>query len=194
MPNVNGWQVLGSLRADARLKDIPVVVISMIAEEERGTLCGAVDVLSKPVKRDDLLRLLRSVRGKTQRALVIEDNADARVVLSEYLEAEGWEVAEAINGREGLSALGSFQPDVVFLDLMMPVMDGAEFLDEVQSTPAYRHLPVVVVTAQELGSDERAALLRKANTVLTKSENLANDLKRVLSTEPAGSQVTADVA
>ena len=194
MPNVNGWQVLASLRADARLKDIPVVVISMIAEEERGTLCGAVDVLSKPVKRDDLLRLLRSVRGKTQRALVIEDNADARVVLSEYLEAEGWEVAEAINGREGLSALGSFQPDVVFLDLMMPVMDGAEFLDEVRSTPAYRHLPVVVVTAQELGSDERAALLRKANTVLTKSENLANDLKRVLSSELAGSQVTADVA
>ena len=166
----------------------------MIAEEERGTLCGAVDVLSKPVKRDDLLRLLRSVRGKTQRALVIEDNADARVVLSEYLEADGWEVAEAINGREGLSALGSFQPDVVFLDLMMPFMDGAEFLDEVRSTPAYRHLPVVVVTAQELGSDERAALLRKANTVLTKSENLANDLKRVLSSELAGSQVTADVA
>jgi len=193
MPNINGWQVLASLRADVRLKDIPVVVISTIAEEERGTLCSAVDVLRKPVNRDDLVRLLKSVDGKTRRALVIEDNADARVVLSEYLEAEGWKVVEAVNGREGLSALATYQPDVVFLDLMMPVMDGSEFLDQVRSTPAYRNIPVVVVTAQELGSDERAALLRKANTVLKKSGNLANDLQVVLNSEIVGSEETSGV-
>ncbi len=180
MPHINGWQVLAHLRKDSVLRRIPVVVISMIADEGRMTLCGTLDVLNKPVRQQDLSSIVDRLGGHQRRALIVEDNPDARMVLAEYLESTHWQIAEATNGREGFDALSRFQPDVVFLDLMMPVMDGAQFLDRVRSAPEHRDLPIVVVTAKELSDSERSNLLSKANSVLAKGDQLQNQLRGVL--------------
>lgn len=80
--------------------------------------------------------------------LVIEDDANIRDVLKLALNFEGYEVITAKNGREGLDALqGQTKPGLILLDLMMPVMNGWEFVDELKERKTFNDIPIVVVSA-----------------------------------------------
>ncbi len=178
MPQMDGWQVLTALKADPELQNIPVVVASIVARENRGTLFGAVDVLQKPVVREDLLRVLKACpRAKV---LVVEDSDLDRCLINECLEGERIELRTAANGREALQLLETFSPDLVLLDLLMPEMDGMSFLDLLRRDPRYENLPVFIVTAKELDPQERQRLGRLAQAVLKKAEDLGTHLSRVL--------------
>ena len=178
MPQMDGWQVLTALKADPELQNIPVVVASIVARENRGTLFGAVDVLQKPVVREDLLRVLKACpRAKV---LVVEDSDLDRCLINECLEGERIELRTAANGREALQLLENFSPDLVLLDLLMPEMDGMSFLDLLRRDPRYENLPVFIVTAKELDPQERQRLGRLAQAVLKKAEDLGAHLSRVL--------------
>jgi len=178
MPQMDGWQVLTALKADPYLQSIPVVVASIVAGENRGTLFGAVDVLQKPVVREDLLRVLKACpRAKV---LVVEDSDLDRCLINECLEGERIELRAAANGREALQLLETFSPDLVLLDLLMPEMDGMSFLDLLRRDPRYENLPVFIVTAKELDPQEKQRLSRLTQAVLKKAEDLRTDLRRVL--------------
>jgi len=178
MPQMDGWQVLTALKADPELQNIPVVVASIVARENRGTLFGAVDVLQKPVLREDLLRVLKACpRAKV---LVVEDSDLDRCLIMECLEGERIELRTAANGREALQLLETFAPDLVLLDLLMPEMDGMSFLDLLRRDPRHENLPVFIVTAKELDPQEKQRLSRLAQAVLKKAEDLGTDLRRVL--------------
>jgi len=178
MPQMDGWQVLTALKADPQLRSIPVVVASIVAGENRGTLFGAIDVLQKPVAREDLLRVLKaSPRAKV---LMVEDNDLDRRLMMECLEGERIELRTAANGREALQLLETFSPDLILLDLLMPEMDGMSFLDLLRRDPRHESLPVFIVTAKELDSREKQHLSRLAQVVLKKAEDLGADLRRVL--------------
>ncbi len=80
--------------------------------------------------------------------LVVEDDDAIRETLVECLEAEGYAATSAANGTEALDALGhSEPPDLVLVDLVMPVMNGAELLERIRAAPATRDVPVVLMTA-----------------------------------------------
>jgi CheY-like chemotaxis protein len=178
MPQMDGWQVLTALKADRQLQSIPVVVASIVARENRGTLLGAVDVLQKPVVREDLLRVLEACpRAKV---LVVEDSELDRRLTLECLEGERIEVRTAANGREALQLLETFSPDLVLLDLLMPEMDGMSFLHVLRRDPRHENLPVFIVTAKELDPEEKQRLGRLAQAVFKKAEDLGADLRRVL--------------
>ena len=81
-----------------------------------------------------------------------------RDVTRRILELGGWNVIEAENGRVGLERLAAFRPGVILLDLMMPEMDGFEFVDELRRHPEWKSIPVVVVTAKDLTAEDRDAL------------------------------------
>ncbi len=164
------------------LANTPVVVVSMLAGESRSTLVGALDVLAKPVDRSTLTQVLQTIRTTPGRVLVVEDDPDTRRLLAELLEDDGWQVAEADNGREGMSALQSFVPDVVLLDLMMPVMDGAEFLVWLRAQQTFNTLPVVIVTAKDLSVEERASLSARAATIMPEGSKLKRELHEVIAT------------
>jgi signal transduction histidine kinase/CheY-like chemotaxis protein len=182
MPGMNGWEVLKSLKAHPTLSGVPVVVVSIVARENRGTILGAVDLLDKPVSREALHAILvRNLRSRQGRALVVDDNADARRLMSAYLAEEGFETCEAANGAEALERLHAFHADLVILDLTMPVMDGLSFLDALRRDPRYLHLPVVVVTAKDLTPQEAQRLGADGSAVLRKGDELALGLKRVVS-------------
>ncbi|HEX5268863.1 MAG TPA: response regulator, partial [Gemmataceae bacterium] len=181
MPGMNGWDVLKALKAHPALSRVPVVVVSIVARENRGTILGAVDLLDKPVSREALhALLLRNLRSRKGRALVVDDNDDARRLLSAYLAEEGLETCEAVNGADALGRLERFDADLVILDVMMPVMDGLTFLDALRRDARYLHLPVVVVTAKELTPQESERLRADASVVLRKGDDLALGLKRVV--------------
>ncbi|HWA87902.1 MAG TPA: response regulator [Opitutus sp.] len=170
MPSMDGWSVLAALKADGGTHDIPVVMVSIVDDKQLGFALGAADYLTKPVDRDRLATILGRLapHAADRLALVVDDLPDNREMLRHALESEGWEVAEAGDGRAGLATFADRQPALILLDLMMPVMDGFEFLRELRARPDGRAVPVVVVTAKELTPDERDRLRAGVENIIQK--------------------------
>ncbi|QDG50562.1 response regulator [Persicimonas caeni] len=171
MPSMDGWTLLSKLKEHPELADIPVIMVTMVAESARGYALGADHYMVKPVDRKRLVDILHSYRTSSDQAghaLLVEDDEPTRNLLRRTLEGDGWAVVEAENGQEGLDRLATIDPDLVLLDLMMPQMDGFEFLHEFRSRDAYCNVPVIVVTAKELTEDEEERLRRGTSEILSK--------------------------
>ncbi len=169
MPQLDGWTVLAAIKGDPELADIPVILMTIIDDRTRGYALGATEYLIKPVNREKLTAVLRSACGTAGRkVLVIDDDELMRSGVCQSLRRDGWEVSEAANGRLGLASLGQSRPDVIMLDLMMPEMNGFEFLVEMRSQPEWRDIPVLVVTAKDLSAEERAQLNEHVERVMDK--------------------------
>jgi len=160
MPGMDGWEVLRQLKADPETWDIPVLMVTMTDDRELGYALGATEFLTKPVNRGQLVQLLEryALEGAERRALVVDDKAENRQVLRRALENEGWQVSDAENGRVALEKVADSAPSLILLDLMMPVMDGFEFVLEVRKVEAWRAIPIVVVTAKDVTEEERRRL------------------------------------
>jgi adenylate cyclase len=171
MPGLDGWSVLENLKADPELADIPVVMLTILDDKNKGFALGATDFLTKPVDRERLRSVIaRYGSQKTERrALVVEDDPDTRVWLRRMLREEGWTVLEAANGREALARLADVAPDVMLLDLIMPEMDGFELIEELRQDEVWRRLPVVVVTGAELSGEDHDRLNGSVRKVLHKT-------------------------
>jgi signal transduction histidine kinase/DNA-binding response OmpR family regulator/ligand-binding sensor domain-containing protein len=160
MPGMDGWTVLSRLKANPKTADLPVIMVTIVDEKNLGFSLGAVDYLNKPVDWEQLHRILEKHRLASAGAgvLLIEDNADTRDMTRRQLEKNGWTATEAENGRVGLVRLQQSSPALILLDLMMPEMDGFEFMDEFRRHPEWRDIPVIVVTAKELTAEDRDRL------------------------------------
>ena len=170
MPKPDGWDVLSTLKADPDLCDIPVIMVTVAPERGIGLSLGAVEVLTKPVDRGRLTALLNRLVRRDGPVLIVEDDADTRAVMGNTVEKMGLAVEDTANGRLALSWLADHpHPAVILLDLMMPEMDGFEFLDALAAREEWREIPVIVITAKQLTTEERERLLRQARKVLEKA-------------------------
>ncbi len=172
MPERNGWEVLSDLKGSEELQQIPVIIISIVADRKMAISLGAVDALTKPITRGQfnasLERNLKSAQGTKGKILVVEDDPDTQSLLTTWLESEAEEIRVAPNGQEAIELLGKFKPDIVLLDLQMPVMDGFSFLKEIRTMPEHLHLPVIVLTAKNLTDAERKELEEQVSKVMLK--------------------------
>jgi signal transduction histidine kinase/DNA-binding response OmpR family regulator len=171
MPRMDGWSVLVALKADPELRDIPVIMVTVLKDRGMAFSLGASDFMTKPVDRASLTAMLRQycASGDGGVVLLVEDDELTREAARRVAEKLGLAVAEAANGLEGLRWLDSHPaPALILLDLMMPVMDGFEFLEELQRRPALYNVPVVVLTAKQLTAEELAALSGRTERVMTK--------------------------
>ncbi len=160
MPGMDGWAVLTALKEDKALAKIPVVMITIADEKNMGFALGASEYMTKPIDRELLKTILRKYRSDHSSApvLVVEDDDSTRTLVRRTLEKEGWAVAEAENGRVALERLSEERPALVLLDLMMPEMDGFEFLEAVRTREETSTIPIVVLTAKELTDEDRRRL------------------------------------
>jgi CheY-like chemotaxis protein/anti-sigma regulatory factor (Ser/Thr protein kinase) len=160
MPGMDGWEVLRELKDDPATQDIPVLMVTMTNDRALGYALGATDFLTKPVKRAQLVQLLERYASEDaeRRALVVDDKSENRGVLRRALEAEGWQVSEAENGQVALEMLAQQAPSLILLDLMMPVMDGFEFVMEMRKLDSSSGIPIVVVTAKDITEEDRRRL------------------------------------
>jgi CheY-like chemotaxis protein len=183
MPDLDGWAVLAALKSDPALAYIPVILVSVVDEQSRGYSLGAADYLVKPVDRERLNEALRRLCGgrRTGRLLVVEDDITTRQIVRQALEREGWAVTEAENGRVGLARLAEARPDAIVLDLMMPEMDGFEFLGELRRDNAWRDVPVLVLTAMDLGEADRRRLSGEVERIIRKDAGDRDELLREIS-------------
>jgi PAS domain S-box-containing protein len=176
MPGLDGWGVLTALKGDPSTADIPVVMLTILEQSEVGFALGAVDFLVKPVKTQRLSAVLhRHCRSHSARILVIDDDPAAREIMRRTLEANGHEIREASDGQQGIDALALEVPDLVLLDLMMPVMDGFAVLEHMRSDFRLQDVPVVVVTAKTLTSEDRE-MLRGARAILERNAYTRREL------------------
>jgi signal transduction histidine kinase/DNA-binding response OmpR family regulator len=160
MPDMDGWAVLSELKADPELADIPVVMLTIVDNKNLGYALGAADYLTKPIQRDRLLAILTKYCPSSQPAtvLVVEDDVQTQEVTRRLLEKAGIQVMVAENGRVALERLAEGQPGLILLDLMMPEMDGFQFVEHVRQHKAWRAIPIVVVTAKDLTAEDRLRL------------------------------------
>jgi signal transduction histidine kinase/CheY-like chemotaxis protein len=182
MPGIDGWETLRRLKANAATCDIPVIVVSIIATEQRGGVLGAVDLVDKPVSREQLLETVRrNMVRQSARVLVVEDSADARALFDTFLhDLGGLSVRMAGTGREAIRALDEFAPDIIILDLMLPDIDGLEVLRHVRKHPTLGSIPVIVATARNLTPEERGELEQQAHAILSKDGALGHQLRDAL--------------
>ena len=182
MPAFDGWAVLRELKADPELREIPVVLVTILGDREMGYALGAADYLIKPIDTEALLRVLGRFRTAEGRAevVVVDDDPATRDVLRRTLGREGWTVAEAEDGYEALALLERSTPAVVVLDLMMPGMDGFQVLEAIRRSEAWRDVPVVVVTAKDLTREELVWLRTNAEEVFHKSAYNRRELIAVM--------------
>ncbi len=177
MPGMDGWAVLAALKADPLLANIPVVMLTIVEEKNLGYALGAADYLVKPLDRDRLIEVIRRHRPERP-VLVVDDDPELRGLIRRVLEREGHTVIEAENGMIGLARARERQPGLVLLDLIMPEMDGFDFLEAFRREEAWRAVPVVVVTARDLTAEDRARLSGSVERVLLKGAQGADALLR----------------
>jgi len=186
MPGMDGWAVLSELKSDSSLAMIPVVMATICQEEEMGFSLGAADYLTKPVERERLLAVLRRycTDADSPSILLVEDDPATRETLRRTVEKEGWTVVEAENGQVALDRLESARPQLVLLDLMMPVMDGFEFLRVMRQREGFGAIPVVVVTSKDLTAEDRSRLNDRVQRVIQKGTysrgDLVEEIRRLL--------------
>jgi len=178
MPQFDGWAVLRTLKSDPDLRDIPVIMVSIVKDKAMGYTLGAAEYLSKPVDRDRLLKLAHrySTPQRGDLVLVVEDDPNTRDLVRRTLEGQGLRVREACDGREGLDRMAEETPALIVLDLMMPIMDGFEFLQRVRQSDEWHEVPVVVLTAKDLSTEDRIALSAGAARILSKSGDENSEL------------------
>ena len=175
MPGMDGWAVLCALTTDPQLADIPVIMLTIVDDKKMGYALGASEYLTKPIDRARLVAVLTKYRRDLP-VLVVDDDASIRQLLRRILEEEGYTVVEADNGRVALERLGERVPGAILLDLMMPEMDGFEFLSALHEREAWRHIPVVIVTAKDLTSEEHDRLNGSVVRILQKGAYAQEEL------------------
>ncbi|MCS6851997.1 MAG: response regulator [Gemmataceae bacterium] len=177
LPGIDGWGILAALKNDAETADIPVVMVSIVDERTKGFALGAAEFVTKPIDWDRLAQLLRKYQETTiGPVLVVDDDPSLREVCRRQLQSQGWTVLEAEHGQAALAAMRQNRPAIILLDLMMPVMDGFEFLQELRQHPEWRTVPVIVVTAKQLTPDDRERLAGSVQEILEKHRCAIDEL------------------
>jgi CheY-like chemotaxis protein len=113
-----------------------------------------------------------------QTVLIVEDDAPTREMLRRTLVKDNWDVLEAENGRVALEKLNGMVPALILLDLMMPEMDGFEFMEELRKLPECHQVPVVVITAKDITEQDRQRLNGQVARVMQKGSFQMEDLVR----------------
>jgi signal transduction histidine kinase/CheY-like chemotaxis protein len=163
LPGLDGWEVLRLLKADERLRDIPVIVVTVVDERDVGLALGAVDYFVKPIDRHALMTSLERLSLATKkngpvRILAVDDDPAALDFIAATLEPEGIEVLRADGGSAAMALAASTPVDLVICDLVMPDMDGIEVVSALRKLEATKKTPIVISTAHPLTASDKQRL------------------------------------
>jgi signal transduction histidine kinase/DNA-binding response OmpR family regulator len=182
LPGIDGWEVLRRLKVDPDLRDIPVVVVTVVDERNVAMTLGAADYFLKPIRPDALLSRLAQytfttkVKQRNVCVLAIDDDPAASALVENALRPEGFQVMTAGSGREGLAMAHQCSPDLVICDLLMPDMDGYEVVDHLHASDATRDTMILILTAADLSEADRQRLNGKVAGIVHKNGDPRNAL------------------
>ncbi|AFY75006.1 signal transduction histidine kinase [Synechococcus sp. PCC 7502] len=178
MPKIDGWAVLTRLKSDPELASIPVIMATVLDDQNIGYTLGATGYLTKPIQKEQLKEILDRYKSKlsSRLILVVDDDANNRSLMRRQLEKEDWIVIEADNGRNAIAQLEKNTPALILLDLMMPEVDGFEVINQMHQHQHWREIPVIVITAKDLTESDRQYLNSYAERIMQKGAYNRQDL------------------
>ena len=184
MPQKSGWDTLKEIRKIKKFKDIPVVMVSMLDDDSTGQILGADHYLQKPVDRDSLVKTVTQFKDKMKNnnMMIIDDISDNRDIVKRHLKDYNFNFFEAVNGKDAIEKLLIKPCDGIILDLMMPVMDGFEFLSKVKEYDKLKNIPIIVLTAKDLSKEEVVNLKDSVSLVIQKNELSDKIIKELVNT------------
>ena len=181
MPGMDGWSVLTSLKSDPELAQIPVIVVTVITDRGIALSLGASDFMTKPIERGQLAAILNRLLTDRRTVLIVDDDANARELITRQLERLNVDVVEAADGRRAIDLLADgLMPGVILLDLMMPEMDGFAVLDKIRERAEWRNIPVVILTGLDLSAQEQDRLRGRVSEIIAKGSAEARDLASIV--------------
>jgi signal transduction histidine kinase/CheY-like chemotaxis protein/PAS domain-containing protein len=186
MPHKDGWQVLEELKRSPDTREIPVIVCSIIEDEDKGFNLGAVDYLTKPILEEDLVLTLERLAGEGAALdilVVDDDNDDLRLIKTILQDHGNFQVRLAQGGPEGLVAIQTKPPQVLILDLLMPELDGFTLLETIREEPSWRDIPVIILSAGELSEEQQNHLKEFSLNLLHKEGLKGSDLLKSVEEE-----------
>jgi PAS domain S-box-containing protein len=175
LPNMDGWEFLGRIKKVPELRTIPVVILSIVADANKGFSLGAAAVMQKPISRLELyealvgLHLFPQPKGKKLRVLIVDDDPNAVELIALRVTGMGGTVSRAYGGREAIDMARSELPDVIVLDLIMPEVNGFDVVAALNERPETAAIPVLVVTSKHITAEDRAKLTHYVATIMEKA-------------------------
>ena len=178
MPEMDGWEVLAALQANDKIKNIPVIMLTMADEPDIGFSLGATDYLTKPVNWNQLSSILKKhqIQSNSESIMIVEDDEITRGMLRKSLENNEFKVRSAVNGKEALEKIKKAKPGLIILDLMMPEMDGFEFSEKLRENKDWLDIPVVVITAKDLTKEDHNRLKGNVEAIMQKGSYSKKEL------------------
>jgi PAS domain S-box-containing protein len=197
LPKMDGWELLGRLKQIPALRHVPIVIVSIVADRNKGFALGAAAVMQKPISRQELydsltdLDLIPLDPGGELRILVIDDDPAEVDLIEVYIDGLAGKFLRAYGGREGIEIAKRELPDLIVLDLMMPDVNGFDVALALHEDPGTANIPILVVTAKQITAEDRDKLNGFVSTVMEKGDfdagHFAIEIRRAMS----GRQVLA---
>ena len=191
LPNMDGWEFLGRLKQIPNLGRIPVVIISIVADRNKGFSLGAAAVMQKPISRQELYEALVDLglfpvsRGRTRKVLIVDDDPNVVELIAVRVMGLASTVLRAFGGQQAIEAARLELPDLIVLDLMMPDVSGFDVVEALQEHPDTARIPILVVTARDLTDQDRARLNGYVTAIVEKADfdrdRFTNEVRRAMS-------------
>jgi PAS domain S-box-containing protein len=196
LPDMDGWEFLGRIKQVPALRRIPVVIISIAADRNKGFALGAAAVMQKPISRRELYDSLADLGvfplapGQSLKVLVVDDDPKAVELIAVLIADQASTVLRAHGGREAISAARQELPDVIVLDLMMPGVNGFDVVEALKDAPDTARIPILVVTAKQITAEDRVKLSGYVTSIMEKAEfdgeRFTAELRRAMSGRQVG--------
>ena len=178
MPDIDGWTVYKKLKSTPLLSEIPVIIVTIGDYQKMAKDFGVVDFLSKPINWKKLSIILENYKliTKSRHILVVDDDVTTRIILRKMLVKDGWRIAEAEHGKDSIKCINTEKPELILLDLLMPVMDGFEFLKILKADDTWKNIPVIVITSKDLTEEDYSFLTNNVDRVIQKGKYTRKEL------------------
>jgi len=192
LPGMDGWDFLVWIKQNKQLKSIPVVIVSIVADEQQAFALGASQVLIKPVQKKALLQAVASLSLTSEKeqltVLAVDDDAKSLKLIERHMRAEGFIVLKALGGQQGIDLAKAHIPDLIVLDLMMPGISGFEVVEELKCMPGTASIPIMILTAKEITAEDRQRLNGDIVKIIQKRQfhlgDFLEELHRVAGNHP----------
>ena len=179
LPDMNGWDLLRKVREDSLNRETPTIVVTVVADKTGAVGYRIQDFLIKPIAKEDLLAAIKRagvVRDRSRKVLCIDDDPHSLKLAESVLRDAGYVPVCETDARAALKSVAKQPPAAIILDLLMPDMDGFQFLESFHRTSGAYRTPVIVWTVKDLTRDDRVRLQASVQAIVQKGPSGAAQL------------------